>query len=127
MSSTTTGAKICNRCGRNVAGEKRIKDREGNYWCADCNRAHQKRERLIEGGICVGCGEAYHGPGLTLIGDETFCKRCLKTRAKQETSGFVHNVRDMLSGSRDEEKRKTLVLIIFSAVIVLAAVWQWLL
>src|SRR5687767_7350054 len=90
-STTTAGAKICCKCGVDVAGKKRVKDRQGNYWCADCSRADEKRKRLVEGGICAGCGEHFFGPGLTLIGDNTYCKKCLRTRARQETSGFVNN------------------------------------
>jgi len=125
MPSTSAVTKFCSKCGRNVAGEKRIKDHSGNYWCVECNRLQQRREKLIEGGICAGCGEAFHGPGLTLIGHDTFCARCLRARAKQETSGFVHNVKEMLTGSRDHEKRTTLMLLIISVVIVLIAVWHY--
>ena len=124
-STTTAGAKICCKCGVDVAGKKRVKDRQGNYWCADCSRADEKRKRLVEGGICAGCGEHFFGPGLTLIGDNTYCKKCLKTRARQETSGFVNNVKDMLSGSRDPEKRSLRLLLIISAIIIAAAVWHW--
>ena len=125
--TTAAGAKICCKCGVNVAGQKRIKDHSGNYWCAECNRLEQRREKLIEGGICARCGEAFHGPGLTLIGQQTYCARCLRVRARQETSGFVHNVKEMLTGSRDQEKRTTLILLIASVVIVLVAVWHYLL
>ena len=124
-STTTAGAKICCKCGIDVAGKKRVKDRQGNYWCADCSRADEKRKRLVEGGICAGCGEHFFGPGLTLIGDATYCKKCLRTRAKEETSGFVNNVKDMISGSRDPEKRSLRLLLIISAIIIAAAVWHW--
>ena len=125
-STTTQGAKLCCKCGVNVAGKKRLKDHDGRYWCAECHTADEKRKKLVAGGICAGCGEAFHGPGLTLIGDETFCKPCLKVRARKETAGFANNVKDMLKGSRDQEKRTTLTLLIVSAVIVAAALWHWL-
>ena len=124
-STTTAGAKICCKCGVDVAGKKRVKDHQGNYWCADCSRADEKRKRLVEGGICAGCGEHFFGPGLTLIGDNTYCKKCLRTRARQETSGFVNNVKDMLAGSRDPEKRSLRLLLIISAIVIAAAVWHW--
>ena len=124
-STTTAGAKLCCKCGTDVAGKKRLKDHDGRYWCADCSAADEKRKRLIAGGICAGCGETFHGPGLTLIGDNTYCKPCLKVRARQETSGFTHNVKDMLAGSRDPEKRTARTMLIVSAVIIAAAVWHW--
>ena len=123
-STTTAGAKICCKCGIDVAGKKRVKDRQGNYWCADCSRADEKRKRLVEGGICAGCGEHFFGPGLTLIGDATYCKKCLRTRAQQETAGFVHNFKEVIGGSRDPEKRSLRLLLIISAIIIAAAVWH---
>ena len=123
-STTTAGANICCKCGIDVAGKKRMKDHQGQYWCADCGKADAKRKKLVEGGICAGCGEHFFGPGLTLIGDNTYCKKCLKTRAKEETAGFVNNFKEMIGGSRDPEKRSLRLLLIISAVIIAAAVWH---
>lgn len=125
--TTTAGVKLCCQCGIDVAGHKRMKDHRGRYWCVDCAKADEKRKRLLESGVCAGCGEAFHGHELTVIGFSTYCKRCLKTRAKQETGGFVNNVKDMLSGSKDYEKRTLLTMLIISAVLVALAVWHWLL
>jgi hypothetical protein len=124
-STTVAGSKLCCKCGVDVAGRKRLKDHQGRYWCPECSQSDEKRKRLIEGGICAVCGEAFHGHELSVIADATYCKRCLKTRARRETAGFVANVKDMLSGSRDHEKRTVLTFLIVSAVLVAAAVWHW--
>ena len=124
-STTVAGAKICCKCGADVAGKKRLKDHHGNYWCQDCSLADEKRKRLISGGVCAGCGEQFQAQQLTLIGNETFCRPCLKTRARKETAGFVNNVKDMLSGSRDHDKRSVLTLLVISLVLIAAAVWHW--
>lgn len=124
-STTVAGAKICCKCGANVAGQKRLKDHHGNYWCADCSHSDTKRQRLIEDGVCAGCGDAFQPPQLTVIGDAVYCRRCLKTRARAETGGFFNNVKDMLSGSKDYEKRTTLTILIVSLVLIAAAVWHW--
>ena len=124
-STTVAGAKICCKCGADVAGRKRLKDHHGNYWCAECSASDEKRKRLLENGICAGCGEPFHGQLLTVIGDATYCKACLKTRARQETGGFLNNFKDMISGSRDHEKRTTLTILIVSVVLIAAAVWRW--
>lgn len=124
-STTTAGAKICCKCGADVSGKKRLKDHEGRYWCPDCSRSDEKRKKLLAGGICAGCGEPFTQAELTVIGDNTYCKPCLKVRARKETAGFAHNFKDMISGSRDQEKRTVLTLLIVSAVIIVAAVWHW--
>jgi hypothetical protein len=126
-STTVAGAKICCKCGRDVAGKKRLKDHSGRYWCADCGNSDEKRKRLIEGGICAHCGEAFHGHELTVIGDSTFCKRCLKHRARKETHNFGAAVKDMLTGSRDYERRTVLLMLAGSAVLIGLAVWRWVL
>jgi hypothetical protein len=123
--TTIAGAKICCKCGADVAGKKRLKDHHGNYWCAECSAADEKKKRLIEGGICAGCGQHFPPHGVTVIGDETFCKACLKTRARKETGTFAASIKDMLSGSRDHDKRTVLTMLIISAVLVAAAVWHW--
>src|SRR5687768_8757866 len=72
MASTTiAGAKICCKCGADVAGKKRLKDHHGAYWCADCSADDEKRKRLLENGICAGCGDAFFGHDLTVIGHAT--------------------------------------------------------
>ena len=124
-STTVAGAKICCKCGADVAGRKRMKDHHGRYWCAECSQSDEKRKRLLDNGICAGCGEPFHTQLLTVIGDATYCKPCLKSRARQETGGFIANVKDMLSGSRDHEKRSALVMLIVCAVLIAAAVWHW--
>ena len=124
-STTTAGAKLCCKCGIDVSGRKRLKDHQGRYWCPECSNSDEKRKKLIESGICAGCGEAFHGHELSVIGDNTYCKPCLKKRARAETSTFTANVKDMLHGSRDHEKRTLLTMLIISAVLVAAAVWHW--
>jgi len=125
-STTTAGAKICCKCGADVAGKKRMKDHHGAYWCADCARDDEKKKRMIEGGVCVGCGDFFQPHAITVVGQAVYCKACLKTRARHETAGFVNNVKDMLSGSKDHEKRTVLWMLIVSAVLVAAALWRWL-
>src|SRR4029453_16192701 len=90
-STTTAGAKLCCKCGRDVAGQKRMKDHMGRYWCVDCGKSDEKKKRLLDSGVCAGCGEAFHRHELSVIGDATYCKRCLRVRARKETGGFVNN------------------------------------
>jgi hypothetical protein len=104
-STTIAGAKICCKCGADVAGKKRLKDHSGNYWCADCNLADEKRKRLLEMGICSACGQHFPGHDLTLIGPGDVLQAVPQARARKETGTFAASVKDMLSGSRDHEKR----------------------
>ncbi len=51
VTQTTTGAKLCCKCGRDVTTAKRMKDREGKYWCLPCGTADQKQKSVAVGGI----------------------------------------------------------------------------
>ena len=125
-STTIAGTKICCKCGADVAGKKRLKDHHGHYWCADCAHEDEKKKRLIEGGVCVVCGDFFQPHAITVVGHAVYCQRCLKTRARKETGTFAANVKDMLSGSKDHEKRSVLIMLIVSVVLVGIAVWRWL-
>ena len=46
--------------------------------------------------------------------------------ARKETGTFAANVKDMLSGSKDQDKRTLLVMLIISVVLIAAGVWRWL-
>ncbi|HZN66742.1 MAG TPA: hypothetical protein VFB66_15735 [Tepidisphaeraceae bacterium] len=126
-STTTAGAKICCKCGADVAGQKRMKDSAGQYWCVDCAKADEKKKKLIEGGICAECGQHFPRHDLNIVGDSAYCRPCLKIRARRETNTFGAAVKDMLSGSRDHEKRTTLIMLIIGALFVAAVVWKFVL
>ena len=81
-STTSAGAKLCCKCGIDVSGRKRLKDHQGRYWCPECSTSDEKRKKLIEQGICAGCGEAFQGHELTVIGAKTSCMGWLEKRAR---------------------------------------------
>src|SRR5690349_3770179 len=50
--------KVCVNCGADVTQAKRLKDKEGNYWCAACGieDSRRKKEAAIKaGGGAVVC------------------------------------------------------------------------
>jgi len=76
-SNSSAGAKICVKCGKDVAGQKRMKDSQGQYWCLDCGRADQQRKIAgIPWGICSGCGESFPARALTVWGKRRYCTHC---------------------------------------------------
>ena len=44
MTATSTVAKRCIACGKDVSGTKRMKDSQGKYWCVDCGTADQRKK-----------------------------------------------------------------------------------
>jgi formylmethanofuran dehydrogenase subunit E len=72
--------KICVKCGTDVSGSKRMKDKEGNYWCVPCGEQDKLRRIHSEAGICEVCGESFHHASLMDIGGQHLCVRCRKRK-----------------------------------------------
>lgn len=95
MSAPTPVAKICCKCGKDVAGKPRQKDHEGNYWCIPCSEADRLHQLHVQSGICEGCGESPGPAALVLMGGQNLCAACRKRKYKygldksQESSGGV--------------------------------------
>lgn len=71
--------KSCVACGKNLNGQKRMKDSQGRYWCIECGTEDQKR-KLAAGGVganaCSSCGQTFPGHQLTVWGSRKLCPAC---------------------------------------------------
>jgi hypothetical protein len=80
---TSTGMKSCCACGADVAGQPRMKDSQGRYWCVACGEADQKKKAIASPTApCAGCHQAFAKGKLEKLGEHFFCKACLKKRSK---------------------------------------------
>lgn len=82
MSSQPKVNKICHKCGKDVAGQPRQKDKDGNYWCMQCAEADNLHRMYTESGICEGCGESPGQAALLQIAGQTLCPACRKRKFK---------------------------------------------
>ena len=91
-----TGAKkICVKCGMDVSQARRMKDKEGNYWCVPCGERDKVHRMHSDAGICEGCGESFHKASLMDIGGQHLCPRC---RKHKYSSGSGATVRGLIKG-----------------------------
>src|SRR5215213_6801433 len=89
MSSDTSiasaGIKACCACGTDVAGQPRMKDSHGRYWCVPCGEADQRRKAITSTTAnCAGCHKPFPKGKLDKHGEHWFCKGCLKKRTKAQ-------------------------------------------
>ena len=84
-SIATAGIKACCACGTDVAGQPRMKDSHGRYWCMPCGEADQRRKAITSTTAhCAGCHKEFSKGKLDKHGEHWFCKACLKKRTKAE-------------------------------------------
>lgn len=84
MSATASGIKTCVRCHKDLSGHRRLKDHNGQYWCADCGRADNAvRHSTPTSGHCHDCHGRYPASELHTDGEDTVCTGCLAGREKE--------------------------------------------
>jgi hypothetical protein len=70
--------KTCNRCGVNVAGQRRYRDRQG-YWCVACAKADRAAHRASHL-PCDDCGGDIRRGTEFIIEDYRLCPVCHQKR-----------------------------------------------
>ncbi len=80
---TSMGLKACCECGADVAGQPRMKDSQGRYWCVPCGEADQKKRAIASPTApCDGCHQQFAKGKLDPLGGHFYCKACLKKRSR---------------------------------------------
>lgn len=108
--------KPCFKCGKELTGRKRFKDRSGNYWCEACHFS-EKRHDPVKHVPCDGCGRLVEPRKLTDYENIRICTRCLKERRRINRKAR----RPVVFGSehREHEKKNVLRLLIVAGVLLL--------
>jgi hypothetical protein len=82
-SIASAGIKACCACGTDVAGQARMKDSQGRYWCMPCGQADERRKLAAATHLnCAACHKLFPKGKLDKDGDHWFCKACLKKRTR---------------------------------------------
>jgi hypothetical protein len=108
-------AKICRICGKDVVGQKRVRDHLG-YFCYECAKAEELKER--QGRVrCRVCGHLVKPESLTDYEGTKMCPKCHKERIDVQKQQIK---RIGFKGARTrEELRQIKFLVIAGAVLVL--------
>ena len=85
MAATPTlGGKTCVSCGKNVDGQKRMKDSAGKYWCYDCGLHDEQRKRGDASGSMGSIANLEVGGGKPAPGGMAQCPSCRQFRPEAQ-------------------------------------------
>ncbi len=110
-SGVSTSAKRCTKCGKDVNGQRRMKDPKGNYWCYECgsqDEASKGSGTLVQ--PCPVCKKPIHAMNM-VRNKKTGQYVCDDCATKGKGSG---------SAGTDDRKKKLIMAVL--AIIVLGAV-----
>lgn len=123
---TETGVvKSCIACGKNLSGQKRMKDSQGRYWCMDCGAEDQKRKMAAGVGsnnICGGCGETFQAHQLSVWGSKRLCAKCTPSSKGPGMMSTVTGLLEGLKGGGGGGTDKKKILIMFVVMLILASI-----
>lgn len=109
-SGLSTSVKRCTKCGKDVNGQRRMKDPKGNYWCYECgsqDEASKGSGTLVQ--PCPGCKKPIHA--MNMVRDKKtgqyMCDDCV---SKGKGAG----------GGADAKKKKVIMAAV--AIVVLGAI-----
>src|SRR5438128_1409115 len=75
-------AKQCYICGKDLAYQKRFKDRVGHYWCADCATAQRRANRRNKQFRCQECNRLFPPHKLARFENLRLCEACRSVRER---------------------------------------------
>ncbi len=118
---TTSTKKTCCICGKDVTGRKRMKDREGKYFCIECGTADSAKKRITRT-PCGGCEKHFPISDMYKMGGVYLCNNCRV--AKLEHAAKKRNlIGGIGSAFRSHEMGRVKVLLLIAAVLLLIAWW----
>ena len=77
---TTTHAKRCVQCKKDLEGQKRMKDTKGQYWCYECgskdeaSKAKDGKATMVQ--LCAKCKTPTHARDLFKTRKGYVCEKC---------------------------------------------------
>ena len=122
--------KVCVNCGADLTNAKRLKDKEGNYWCQTCGIEdhRRKKEAAIKAGggvvVCPDCCGRFPRDKMHRAAD-MICEACA---IKRVTAGKKHARKKPVSGSSVAEvsdRRNKILLLAIALLVVVVMLWQY--
>ncbi len=84
-SNSVSGAKLCTNCGKDVTHDRRMKDKDGKYWCLSCG-IEDKKKKQIHSQVCPDCNQKYPQEQMEVFEGVFVCKGCAILRRKTKKS-----------------------------------------
>jgi len=115
--------KLCCVCGADVAGQPRMKDKTGAYFCIPCGKADSAKKHSV-GTPCKDCDNKFPEEQLHLHNGEKVCEKCLVKRREKQRD----NSRKFRAQAYADEKSYALHLQIaagIAALVIAALIWYF--
>ena len=77
----TSELKLCVKCNKDVTHAKRMKDRQGKYWCIACGIEDSKKKHSSKV-ICSDCRSKCNPTDVHTVGGDILCAACLAARQR---------------------------------------------
>jgi len=124
MTETST-TKACVACGKNLNGQKRMKDSQGQYWCMECGTEDKRKKLMSSGGgnACAACGQSFPAHQLSKFGKEQLCGGCIRNRTKGP--GLKQTLAGLFSGGGQADTGKLYKLIAIMIIMILLTIWRF--
>jgi predicted RNA-binding Zn-ribbon protein involved in translation (DUF1610 family) len=114
--TVSTSDKRCVKCGKDVNGQRRMKDPRGQYWCYDCgskDEASKGSGSLVQ--PCPACGSPVHAANM-VRNKKTGKYTCDNCQSSGKSSG---------GGGSDEAKKQKIKVGLALACMVLGGFFYW--
>ncbi len=115
--------KLCCICGADVAGQPRMKDKHGSYFCIPCGKADTQKKHTV-GTPCKDCADKFPDEQLHTHNGDRICEKCLAKRREKQRD----NSRKFRAQAYAEEKSYALHMQIgagVAALVVAGLIWWW--
>jgi hypothetical protein len=126
---TETGVvKSCVACGKNLNGQKRMKDSQGRYWCIECGTEDQKKKMAASGvgaNACSSCGQTFPPHQLSAWGSRRLCPGCSPSSKGPGMMATITGIFSSLGsgGGGGSDKKKLIMMGIVMALLAAIALY----
>ncbi len=107
VAASSKHAKACCICGTNLAGEKRYKDAQGQYWCCDCAKADTEKKAPA---VCPECNQQLIAADLINFEGLKLCRECV-TKHQHAAKRAAQRKAAAEEESRLQQKHHRMVLL----------------
>jgi hypothetical protein len=115
------GSKICCICGADVTGKRRYKDREGRYFCPDCNMLDAERKEAAPPppSVCGECQKTFPREELAEENGQLICEPCRTEKIAREKRERARIAAAEAEAELMEKRKKVLIAVSIAMAVLL--------